>query len=414
MAKSRAASPSSSRPRAAAVMNHAAHGASTATADAPDRLHAHLADYGEIALVLQGGGALGAYQGGIYEALDAAGVRIDRIAGISIGAINAALIAGNPPARRLPALHEFWRLVTRQPLLPPSPWELAEDMLEWPAPLREWQSHLESLRAIVEGQRGFFQPRADLLLHAPHFTSFYDTAPLRGTLEKLVDFDLLNRGPVRLSVAAVNVESGNFEVFDSRDTRIGPEHIMASGALPPGLPPIQIDGAWYWDGGLVSNTPLDWVLQAETGAPMAIFQVDLFPARGALPRTMAEVADREMDIRFSSRTRLNTDQSLQLRRLKRLARDLLADLPPDLRDNPHARRLADAACENAVNIVHLIYRGKPHENGHRDYEFSRATMIQHWASGMRAARQAMTRGADILNPVGADVTHTFDGSEETQ
>ncbi len=361
-------------------------------------------------LVLQGGGALGAYQAGVFDALNGAGVEPDWVAGISIGAINAAIIAGNAPENRVARLKEFWRQATSGPQVAP------------PVLLpggQDWVARLNAANALIYGAPGFFSPRMVpppfAAPSAPDALSFYDSRPLKQTLERLVDFDRINSGVTRLSVGAVNIETGNFTYFENvHGRRIGPEHIMASGALPPGLPPIQIDGAWYWDGGLVSNTPLDWVLQAETGAPMAIFQVDLFPARGALPRTMAEVADREMDIRFSSRTRLNTDQSLQLRRLKRLARDLLADLPPDLRDNPHARRLADAACENAVNIVHLIYRGKPHENGHRDYEFSRATMIQHWASGMRAARQAMTRGADILNPVGADVTHTFDGSEETQ
>ena len=388
MAKSRAASPSSSRPRAAAVMNHAAHGASTATADAPDRLHAHLADYGEIALVLQGGGALGAYQGGIYEALDAAGVRIDRIAGISIGAINAALIAGNPPARRLPALHEFWRLVTRQPLLPPSPWELAEDMLEWPAPLREWQSHLESLRAIVEGQRGFFQPRADLLLHAPHFTSFYDTAPLRGTLEKLVDFDLLNRGPVRLSVAAVNVESGNFEVFDSRDTRIGPEHIMASGALPPGFPPVQVGKHWYWDGGLVSNTPLMQVLGGHPKQHTLVFQVDLWNARGALPKDLGQVLSRQKDIQYSSRTRTITDLLERAHQQRHILRELLERIPPGKHDALCAQ-VAEMARDERYNVVHLIYRDKVMDGHEKDYQFGRRAMLRHWQAGLADARATL-------------------------
>ncbi len=361
-------------------------------------------------LVLQGGGALGAYQAGVYDALSGAGVAPDWVAGISIGAINAAIIAGNAPEHRVARLKDFWRQVTSGVQVS-APSLLAGGQV--------WAANLNAASAVVFGAPGLFTPRFPPPtpgLHAPPGElSYYDSRPLKATLERLVDFDRINAGETRLSVGAVNIETGNFAYFENvQGGRIGPEHIMASGALPPGLPPVEIDGAWYWDGGLVSNTPLDWVMQAETRAPMAIFQVDLFPARGALPKTLAEAADREMDIRFSSRTRLNTDQPLALRRLKRLARDVLADLPPEARETPAARRLADAACESPVNIVQLIYRGKPHENGHRDYEFSRGTMIQHWASGMRAARQALTRRADILNPVGVDVAHTFDGSEETQ
>jgi NTE family protein len=360
-------------------------------------------------LVLQGGGALGAYQAGVFEALANAGVEPEWISGISIGAINAAIIAGNAPEHRIARLKDFWKQVSAGPQINPP---------FLPTAGQAWVAQLNAASAVLFGAPGFFTPR----LPPPQFAapglpgaiSYYDSAPLKATLERLVDFDRINHGAIRLSVGAVNIETGNFTYFENRGGgRIGPEHIMASGALPPGLPPIEIDGAWYWDGGLVSNTPLEWVLQNEGREDLAIFQVDLFPAQGVLPKTLAEAADREMDIRFSSRTRLNTDQPLQLRRLKRLAMELLETLPADLAQSPAAKRLAQSSCENAISIVQLIYRGKPHENGHRDYEFSRATMVQHWASGMRAARQALTRRHTILNPTGDDVAHVFDGSQET-
>jgi NTE family protein len=360
-------------------------------------------------LVFQGGGALGAYQAGVFEALSDAGLEPDWLAGISIGAVNAAIIAGNPPKDRVARLDDFWRQVSAgpqfaPPFLPPS--------------ALSWVAQLNAASAMMFGAPGFFTPRMPPPQLAPpgspNGVSYYDSAPLRATLERLVDFDRINAGPIRLSVGAVNIETGNFTYFENRDGgRIGPEHIMASGALPPGLPPVEIDGAWYWDGGLVSNTPLEFVLQTEAREDLAIFQVDLFPARGPLPRTVAEAAEREMDIRYSSRTRLNTDQPLEIRRFKRMARELIEQLPPEFAGTPAARRLAEASVENAVNIIQLIYRGKPHENGHRDYEFSRATMVQHWAAGRHAAEAALSRKVSILNPQGEDVAHVFDGREET-
>jgi NTE family protein len=360
-------------------------------------------------LVLQGGGALGAYQAGVFEALAEAGVHPSWLAGISIGALNAALIAGNPPERQVERLREFWTLSTQGPQI--------DAPLLTPMSL-PWVTGINAASAVLFGVPGFFTPRTP----PPQFqppgipgaVSWYDTTPLRATLERLIDFDRLNAGETRLSMGAVDIETGNFEYFETGGTkRIEPEHIMASCALPPGLPPIRIDGAWYWDGGLVSNTPLEFVLQTETRQDLAIFQVDLFPARGALPKTLAQVNDRVMDIRYSSRTRLNTDQPLEIRRLKRLARELIEALPPDVAQGEAARRLAEVACENAVTVVQLIYRGKPHENGHRDFEFSRATMLQHWQAGLEAARRALQEREEILKPAPRGGVKVFDGAQET-
>ncbi|HYL88576.1 MAG TPA: patatin-like phospholipase family protein [Burkholderiales bacterium] len=336
----------------------------------------------ERVLVLQGGGALGAYQAGVYEALEAAGEAPRWIAGISIGAINAALIAGNPPGRRLDRLREFWDMAS-------------SSCASWAgrpgAALRAAINDAAGFSALVLGVPGFFAPRfPPAPFHAPGTLaalSYYDTAPLRATLGRMVDFELLNDGPLRLSVGAVNVRTGNFAYFDTAERRLDVRHVMASGALPPGLPPVEIDGEWFWDGGLVSNTPLQYVLDQPGRAARLVYQVDLFPAAGPMPGTLAEAAEREKDIRYSSRTRLNTDNALARHRLARAARRLMAKLPEALVGDPDARALAEASREHAVAVVHVIYRRKPYETQSKDYEFSRLSMREHW----RAGREDMAR-----------------------
>lgn len=267
-------------------------------------------DHEHIALVLQGGGALGAYQAGVYEELAKIPSKLHWVAGVSIGAINAALIAGNAPQRRVERLHEFWTLVSSGVGSVAPWWEGVE-----PA------AHLFSAAVSATlGVPGFYRPRIPPPMLQPEGTdaaiSHYDTAPLRHTLERLVDFDLINSRATRLSVGAVNVRSGNSIYFDNTLQRIAPEHIMASGALPPAFAPVVIDGEAYWDGGLVSNTPLQYVLDNRGPHKTLIAQVDLFNARGAVPTTIGAVLSRRKDIVYSSRTRLNTDTAVQSQRLK--------------------------------------------------------------------------------------------------
>jgi NTE family protein len=357
----------------------------------------------ERVLVLQGGGALGSYQGGVYEALAEADMVPAWVAGISIGAINAALIAGNPPERRVERLREFWRQASDGPQL---------DFGLPFTPLRAAQSQINAVGALVFGVNGMFEPRFPPPgLQPPGSVaalSYYDTAPLKRTLERLVDFDRINAGETRLSVGAVHIRTGNFVYFDSAKTTITAAHIMASGALPPGLPPVEIDGEYYWDGGLVSNTPLDYVLEEERQADLLVFQVDLFPARGDMPHNLIEVAEREMDIRYSSRTRYNTDQAVTRRRARKLVRDLLAQLPPELAKGREARELGKLAIENAVTLVHLIYRRRPFEGSAKDFEFSRATMLEHWASGAEAVRRSLCERAAILATPAPGDARVFD------
>jgi NTE family protein len=337
-------------------------------------------------LVLQGGGALGSYQAGVCEALGKAGLEPDWLAGISIGAVNCAIIAGNAGKARLDRLHEFWELVTSQ----------------WPLGA---QAHTDRFRAmmgdasigwaVAAGVPGFFAPRtfSPLLAHAggPEALSFYDTGPLKSTLERLVDFDRINARETRLSVGAVNIRTGNFAYFDNAHQKIGPEHIMASGALPPGFPPIEIDGEWYWDGGLVSNTPLEYVLDQCEADDLTIYQVDLFNARGPMPRTIQEAAEREKDIRFSSRTRLNTDAQLRIHRLKSALSGLLKTLPESAAEDPEIKFLTEFSKENTVTVVQLIYRDRAYEGAYKDVEFSRQTMLDHWASGVADGEHAVER-----------------------
>jgi len=332
-------------------------------------------------LVLQGGGALGSYQAGVYEALEGRFLP-HWVAGTSIGAINGALIAGNRPGARVAALTEFWELVTGG--LSVEGEGLGRGLT---ALWHQWAASW----AVVHGAPGFFRPQwPPVLPWLAGPLGMYDTRPLKETLERMVDWDLLNSGAVRLSVGAVNVETGNFRYFDTERERLGPEHVMASGALPPGFAPVEIDGCYWWDGGLVSNTPLEHVLENGGSGDLLVLQVDLFPARGPLPKSVAEVEERVSDIRFSSRTRLVTDAGVKLDRLRWQARRLLAMLPDDLKDSREARVLARSAeASGRVAIGQLIYKEQPVRGAARGREFSRVTMRAHWRQGFAD----MTAGA---------------------
>ncbi|MFZ4688256.1 MAG: DUF3734 domain-containing protein, partial [Polymorphobacter sp.] len=338
-----------------------------------------------------GGGALGSYQAGVFEALSETHLCPDWVAGISIGAINAAIIAGNPVGHRVKRLTEFWELVTSG-VTATAP-QLGDGVR------RQW-NQVAAAMTMSQGAPGFFKPLwppAVPWLKGP--LGYNDTTPLKATLEQLVDWDLLNDGPTRISVGAVNVETGNFRYFDSKQERIGPEHIMASGALPPGFPPVEIDGQYWWDGGLVSNTPLEYVLETEQDSDLLIFQVDLFPARGPMPQTISEADERVKDIRFSSRTRQNTDANIRLNRARMAFHSLVAKLPPELRDSDEVRLLAQVARENRVTIAQLIYRDKAWEGQAKDYEFSRATMAEHWLSGRDDVMRTIHNAAWLSQPL---------------
>jgi NTE family protein len=355
-----------------------------------------------IALVLQGGGALGAYQGGVYQALHEAGLEPDWIAGVSIGSINGAIIAGNPPERRLERLRRFWDTVTARPtsLFVPD----GDDARRL---ANTWSSTL----TMTLGQPGFFTPNVPNPWLSPRgtaaATSFYDNAPLYQTLRDLVDFDYLNSNGPRYACGSVNVRSGNFVYFDSTGTMIEPMHVMASGALPPALPMMQVGTDWFWDGGVVSNTPLQHVFDNLGNTSTMIFQVDLFSASGKLPRDMGDVLARQKEIQYSSRTRLVTDVYARDHEQKLLIRRLLDKVPEAALTDAEIAMKADLAKQPGITLLHLIYRQAPYETQAMDYDFSAASMREHWNSGYRDTQATLRHKDWIAMPLedGGIVVH---------
>ncbi|ARP97392.1 patatin-like phospholipase family protein [Bordetella genomosp. 13] len=371
------------------------------------RVHSRgLPAYDTVALVLQGGGALGAYQAGVYEGLHEAGIRPNWVSGISIGSINAAIIAGSPQDERVERLRGFWESICRPTGFAGLPWgwgDSLEDLFDGlpfgygSAPVN---GQLAAVRALTQGQPGFFTPRFPppyvLRDAGAASTSYYDTTPLIATLRTYVDFDLLNRGAVRASFGAVNVRTGNFAYFDSTRQPLGPEHIMASGALPPGFPAVEVDGEFFWDGGLVSNTPLSEVLSVHPMRDTLAFQVDLWPARGVVPSDMLEVGQRQKDILYSSRTRRVTDNYRRILKLRRGLQKLLEQLPEAERRSPDLADIRAEACTSLVNVVNLIYQAKQYERESKDYEFSTEAMREHWRAGLDDIRRTLAQ-PHVLN-----------------
>jgi NTE family protein len=335
----------------------------------------------KVGLVLQGGGALGSYQAGVYEALAASEYTPDWVAGISIGAINAAIIAGNAPKDRVQRLRSFWEEIT-------APTKL------WPqttGALAAWQRWTSALMAISFGQPGFFNPSLQAWSQPDKRVSYYSTSALKATLERLVDFDRINaESEMRLSVGAVNVETGDFTYFDSSKMTIRVEHVMASGALPPGFPPIEIDGAQYWDGGLFSNTPLQYMVDYYPRRSRVAFQVDLFPARARQrPTNLVEVNERDKDIRYSSRTRLATDILRERHDVRHTINELYKLLPQEIASTEQAKRLYEHGCVTTMDIVQLIYRPNEPQGCLKDFEFSRPAMELRWQQGLSDARATL-------------------------
>lgn len=357
------------------------------------------------ALVLQGGGALGAYQAGVYAALSETDLQPHWIAGVSIGAINAALIAGNAPDKRVDRLREFWHLVSSGP---------AQRLPAWLGD-RAAQNQWSASMAMLVGIPGFFEPRyspALLMGAAAPLLSYYDTTPLKLTLERLIDFDRINACEARFSVGAVDVRTGNSVYFDNTRQRIGPEHIMASGALPPGFAPVHIDGDDYWDGGIVSNTPLQYVLDIHPRSePLVVLQVDLFNARGEMPRTLSGVLERQKDITYSSRTRMNTDALAANLNLQQAIADLISKLPAQLRNDPSVLAVQAELTHQPIDIFHLIYRDKPYEAESKDYEFSRAAVEEHWEAGARDMRRTLAHPETLRSDATVNGVTTFDLGE---
>ena len=343
-------------------------------------------------LVLQGGGALGAYQAGVYEGLDAAGFAPKWVAGVSIGAINSALIAGNPPKRRIERLREFWTRVSAQsPVVLPAGMDL----------MRPWMNRMSAASAMVFGIAGFYQPRPLPPYLAPQGSmaalSFYDTEPLRATLDELVDFDLVNDGAIRLSLGAVNVRTGESVYFDNNADTISASHVMASGALPPGFPPVEIDGEYYWDGGIFSNTPLQYVLH-DPSLDALIVQVDLFSSKGELPQNLDQVQERAKDLQYQSKLLVSHARIRELEALRSALAHVVAKLPRAMLSDPEVQKLTAVSRRGPLSLVHLINRHDTKSSDFKDFEFSRATVEDLWQAGHDDVRMA------LMHPERAKVT----------
>ena len=341
-----------------------------------------------VVLVLQGGGALGAYQAGVYEALHEHGLAPDWVVGTSIGAINAALLAGNRHEDRLQRIREFWgRMGQRDPVNP-----------AWMTEAQRRQNiRMSTLQAMVSGIRGFFRPRpfnpfAFGMSVPAEQASYYDTDELNATLEELVDFDVLNSPEgMRLTVNALRVANGDLVSFDSLGQgRITADHIRASGALPPGFPAVRINGELYWDGGLYSNTPLQTVLD-DTHRPMdtLCFMVDLWSAQGPEPDTLEEVQTRLKDVTFASRSQRHLDDYVKVRRLQQKLRELYGAMPSGQRSAAHGRDLANLGCDTTLHVVRIPYAGHDWHMPLKDINFSTGSVEWRWSQGYADGQRAI-------------------------
>ena len=363
-----------------------------------------------VALALQGGGALGAYQAGVYEALAEAGIHPDWVAGVSIGAVNSAIIAGNGPADRVAKLRSFWQDITANALL--DLFTALQTTVHKGNIGRTLFNQVSASSALVSGAASFFAPRLPPPWLYPNgareATSFYETKHLKATLERVIDFNRINYGDMRFSVGAVNVRTGNVVYFDNITHEIRPEHVMASGSLPPGFPAVEIEGEFYWDGGLISNTPLQWIVEQGLRQDLLAFQVDLWSARGELPGNLADVVRRQKEIQYSSRTRANTDQFKHQQHARKTLASLLSNLPPHLADSDEARMLSSIADDKVYSLVHLTYCSKYHEDHSKDYEFSRLSMEEHWRAGYQDAVRTLRHPQVLKKPSNQEGVRMFD------
>jgi NTE family protein len=345
--------------------------------------------HGRVVLVLQGGGALGAYQAGVYEALHEAGMEPGWLIGTSIGAINAALIAGNEPSDRVPALREFWRRVAHK-----SVWH------EWSV----WPRFMQSasyLTTLTSGLPGFFVPNP-LAFLGPHVNlgaddaGFYSTAPLATTLGELLDFSLIARNEPRLTVGAAHVRTSMMRYFDSSNTEIGVKHVLASGALPPAFPAVRIDGELYWDGGILSNTPTEAIFDENPRVDSLVFAVHMWNPQGPEPKTIWEVLHRHKDIQYSSRVATHVARQAQIHRLRHVIRELERHLPDEVRRREDVRELTAYGCLTRMHVVRLLWPGHDDEDHTKDVDFSPSGIRKRWAAGyektMRAIEGAPWKG----------------------
>ncbi len=340
--------------------------------------------YGQVVLVLQGGGALGAYQAGVYQAMHEAGIEPDWVIGTSIGAINAALIAGNAPEDRLARMREFWSRVEQHN---------GDDLLRFFTGLANLPANLST---VTLGIPDFFVPNpvAWLGSHTPlgvERAAYYTTAPLRSTLSELVDIELLNTCKTRLTVGAVNVRTGEMRYFDSRDEPVILDHVLASGALPPAFPAVRIDGDPYWDGGIYSNTPIEAVLDDKPRRDSLIFTVHMWNPEGPEPETLWQVMGRQKDIQYASRARSHIARQKQIHHLRHIIRELAKQLPESVRNDSEVRELTSWGCGTTMHVVRLVAPKLDGEDHTKDIDFTPTGINARWQAGYADTKRMLQR-----------------------
>ena len=358
------------------------------------------AKFGQTVLVLQGGGALGAYQVGVYQALHEAGIEPDWVIGTSIGAINGAVIAGNRPEHRLERLHAFWDKVEHGPPDRMARW--------WPGA----GNQLTNWLTVTGGIPSFFKPNAQAWRGVRakvgvERASYYDTSPLRETLRSLVDFEWLGGCTTRLTVGAVNANSGQMRYFDNRDGVLGVDHIMASGALPPAFPAVRIDGEPYWDGGIYSNTPIEAVLDDNPRRDATVFAVNVWQPKGPEPESLWQVMGRQKDIQFASRADSHIAKQQQIHHLRHVIRELAKRLPAAQRNQPEARELAGWGCGTTMHVVRLLAPRLDGEDHTKDIDFSPSGVRARWQAGYADTMRVIARApwTAAVDPVEGVVVH---------
>jgi len=371
-------------------------------------LHDELRAHGQQVLVLQGGGALGAYQVGVYQALHEAGVEPDWVIGTSIGAINAGIIAGSKPSERLDRLKEFWKRVEHG--------HVFDSFLP-----TELSTMWRNLTTIMVGHPAFFAPNPAAFA-GPHATlgaecaGYYSVAPMRRTLGDLIDFDQVNGGPMRLTVGASKVSSSEMVYFDSRDMPLALDHVMASGALPPAFPAVRIDGELYWDGGILSNTPIEVVFDDKPRRDSMVYAVHIWNPHGSEPETIWQVMNRQKDVQYSSRAASHIKRQRQLHRLRHIITELADLVPPDLRQTPEVAELAAYGCPTRMHVIRLLAPALKCEDHSKDIDFSPSGIRTRWEAGyadtMRTLEAAPWR--EEVDPLEGFVLHEAMGGEMIQ
>jgi NTE family protein len=343
-----------------------------------------VARLGQVVLVLQGGGALGAYQAGVYEALHEAGIEPDWVIGTSIGAIHAAIIAGNEPANRLDKIKAFWKSVAIDPF-----YDSITATMPWLN-----RGTLQQMITMMQGIANFCKPNPSLYTNKKlpaDAAAFYQTEPLKETLNQLIDFSLIAKKKTRLTVGAANLRSSEMHYFDSRSIPIDVRHVMASGALPPAFPAIRIDDDYYWDGGVLSNTPCEVIFDDNPRRNSLVFSVDIWNPAGDEPATMGDVVTRQQEVQFSSRLVSHIRRQKQIHRLRHIISDLASRFPEDQRRSPEIRPLAAYGCVTYMHFVQLVAPRIDGEDHMKGIDFTPAGIRARWEAGLKDTRKVLER-----------------------